>query len=203
MKIVSRERALAFSNYYYYTLLDTLKSLNLDDKSVLDLACGSGEITDYILRTHPNIKHIEGQDINESKINFAKKNFPHIKYDCLDGNLLDWKNYQHIDTVFLLGVKTPIFFWDTRFLVFFYDFLKNPKNTLYLNPVINDVSTEYSLGTIQSSVFFFSFLETSEFNFDIELVNPQSSLMKIKNLYLSPKELEYVKNEIKDHPKFF
>lgn len=71
---------------------------NLSSKSVLDLACGTGELRRYIFP-----KKYVGVDINPSYITLAQKNFNQTNTKFLIGNALKFKSEEKFDVAFLVS----------------------------------------------------------------------------------------------------
>ncbi|MDR5589238.1 class I SAM-dependent methyltransferase [Christiangramia sp. SM2212] len=82
------------------TLLDELGTENID---ILDVACGPGNISRYLLDRRPDLQ-ILGIDISEKMIALAKKNNPEAHFrvlDCTDISEID-KNFDAIVAGFCL-----------------------------------------------------------------------------------------------------
>lgn len=59
---------------------DKLKIINAE---VLELACGPGNITQYVLKRRPDLK-ILGTDLSENMVELAKINNPNAKFQIMD-----------------------------------------------------------------------------------------------------------------------
>jgi len=65
-----------------------LKMLPHNDSSVLELGCGPGNITRYLLNQKPKLK-ILGTDISTNMIKLAKKNNPDAEFEVMDSRDID------------------------------------------------------------------------------------------------------------------
>ena len=59
------------------------QNIKKENASVLELACGPGNITQYLLEKRPDLK-ILGTDLAPNMIELAKKNNPDAEFDLLD-----------------------------------------------------------------------------------------------------------------------
>jgi ubiquinone/menaquinone biosynthesis C-methylase UbiE len=62
---------------FYRDLNELIKETKA--RSILDVGCGEGFVTNSIKMSNKNAR-IEGIDIDQDKINYARKNFPKIKF---------------------------------------------------------------------------------------------------------------------------
>ncbi len=74
-----------------YDLLLELLDLN---SSVLEIGCGPGNITKYLLSKNTSLK-IKGIDIASNMVELAKINNPLAKFDILDGRKIDRLNEKY------------------------------------------------------------------------------------------------------------
>jgi len=58
-------------------------SLKKRDASILEIGCGPGNITKYLLTKNPDLK-IKGIDISENMIDLARKNNPSAEFEIMD-----------------------------------------------------------------------------------------------------------------------
>lgn len=72
-------------NDSYDVLLDLFENTN---SSVLDIGCGPGNISKYLLSKNPDLK-IKGIDISENMIKLARKNNPLAEFEILDCREID------------------------------------------------------------------------------------------------------------------
>lgn len=60
-----------------------LASIPEKDANVLDLGCGPGNITRYLLKKNPNLR-VKGIDISENMIQLARRNNPSANFERMD-----------------------------------------------------------------------------------------------------------------------
>ncbi|WP_026450683.1 class I SAM-dependent methyltransferase [Aequorivita capsosiphonis] len=75
-------------NDTYDSFLDLMQNPN---SSVLEIGCGPGNITNYLLSKNANLK-IKGIDISENMIELAKKNNPTAEFEVMDCREIDSLN---------------------------------------------------------------------------------------------------------------
>jgi 2-polyprenyl-3-methyl-5-hydroxy-6-metoxy-1,4-benzoquinol methylase len=75
-------------NHTYDQFCDAIKS---DRASILDIGCGPGNITRYLLRKRPDL-HIEGIDLAPNMIELARKNNPTASFSVSDVRNLHLRN---------------------------------------------------------------------------------------------------------------
>lgn len=77
--------------------------LNADQPSLLDLACGPGNVAKHILEKHPEIELL-GMDLSEEMIKIADSNNPSASFEVFDCRLIGSldNNYNGILCAFLL-----------------------------------------------------------------------------------------------------
>lgn len=63
------------------------KNISAKNAKILEVACGPGNITKYILDHHPNFK-IVGTDLAPNMIELAKKNNPTASFKLMDGRAI-------------------------------------------------------------------------------------------------------------------
>ena len=68
---------------YHKSLNYFLEKLNNPNATILDIACGPGNVAQYFLRNQPQLS-IEGIDISENMIAFAKANNPKASFRIMD-----------------------------------------------------------------------------------------------------------------------
>ncbi len=79
------QKEYQIKSYMKYAVDMSIKKYGL--KSLLEVGCGLGWITDFLWKNNPNIT-IEGMDISETAIKKARLDYPYIKFYV--GNLLDY-----------------------------------------------------------------------------------------------------------------
>lgn len=75
-------------NDSYDVFLDMIPKTN---SSVLEIGCGPGNITKYLLTKNPDLK-IKGIDISENMVEIAKRNNPLAEFEVMDVRRLDSLN---------------------------------------------------------------------------------------------------------------
>jgi 2-polyprenyl-3-methyl-5-hydroxy-6-metoxy-1,4-benzoquinol methylase len=107
---------------------------NFTTGRVLDIACGSGYGSEFLLKDNTRINEIVGIDISSESIDYAKENynFPSTSYyvdDCLNPNL--YKIYGTFDTI--ISFETIEHFeGDDQFIKNLFNLLK-PDGTLIIS----------------------------------------------------------------------
>lgn len=82
---------LELYNTTYDAFLDSIASENAD---VLEIACGPGNITKYLLTKRPQLR-VFGTDIAPNMIELARKNNPSARFECMDS-----RNISELETRF-------------------------------------------------------------------------------------------------------
>jgi len=124
---------LPLYNQSYDIICDTLTNKNA---SILEIGCGPGNITKYLLSKRPDFK-IMGIDVAENMIELAKKNNPTANFkimDCRKVNELNQK-YDGIVCGFCLPYLSPS---DCSKLISDCQKLMNNKGLIYLSFVGGD-----------------------------------------------------------------
>jgi SAM-dependent methyltransferase len=85
----------------YHMLADIAPPSDLNNSSVLDYGCGTGDFYRFLKRRGINVKYT-GVDINENFIELAKKKYPECTFRvmCADDDELD----RFYDYIFICGV---------------------------------------------------------------------------------------------------
>ncbi len=65
-----------------------LKLVSKEDASVLEVGCGPGNISKYLLTKNPDLK-IKGIDISENMVKLARKNNPTAEFEIMDIRAVD------------------------------------------------------------------------------------------------------------------
>lgn len=69
-----------------------LSSLLKQNPSTLDLGCGGGRTTSYLLSKGVEKENIVGVDLNEKMISIARKKLPEVEFICRDISELEFKS---------------------------------------------------------------------------------------------------------------
>lgn len=136
--------------------------LNNDKAKILELGCGPGNITKYILERYPNFE-ILGTDISENMVKIAQKNNPNAQFkvmDCRDMKELS-ATYDAIVCGFILPYLSPkdsdLFFENCYSIL-------NESGILYLSFVEGDFEKSgYISGSSGDRTYFYYYeIETLE-----------------------------------------
>jgi 2-polyprenyl-3-methyl-5-hydroxy-6-metoxy-1,4-benzoquinol methylase len=128
--------------------------INKEDLTILDVGCGPGNISKYILSKNSNFI-IEGIDVSLNMISLAKKNNPKANFSILDARSLDSINklYSGIITGFTLPYLSLS---DTKQFIINSKNLLSENGILYLSFVIGDHNNSgFITGKDGSRVFFY------------------------------------------------
>lgn len=123
----------------YHKTYDTfLKALKPEQTLLLEIGCGPGNVTRYLLDKRPNLK-IHGIDIAPNMISLAEKNNPQACYEVMDSRNIDSLKRKY-DSV-MIGFCTPyINKEDTLKLIKDAGELMNTQGILYLSTMEDDYS---------------------------------------------------------------
>ena len=130
----------------YHDSLDLFcKHIIKDDAKVLDIACGPGNITHYLLKRRPHLK-ILGIDLSPKMIALAQKNNPQAEFqvmDCRDIVGLD-KIYDGL----MCGFYLPYITKEESI-----EFIKNASKVLTINGLIyiSTMEDDYSQSGFKTS----------------------------------------------------
>lgn len=83
-------------NRYFFNPM--LSQFNIKDKKVLDFGCGLGGCSPYF-----NSSNYLGVDIDEERINYAKKSYPNYCFSIIENEKIHLKN-SSFDIIFVCGV---------------------------------------------------------------------------------------------------
>ena len=129
-----------------------LNIINHKPKSILDFGCGGGEITNYYFKKG---YHIIGIDINEEKINLAKKSFNLCNFVSYNGFNLPFKK-NTFDTIILNDVLEHI---DYRTVIKIFNEIKRvlkKKGIIYIS-----VANKYQINEPHTHAPFLKWLPDS------------------------------------------
>ncbi|MBL7931963.1 MAG: class I SAM-dependent methyltransferase [Bacteroidia bacterium] len=151
--------------------------------NVLEIGCGPGNITKYILNRRPDLR-LEGTDISENMIGLASKNNPTAEFYVMDCRDLDKNQSQY--SAILCGFCIPYLLEnDCR------KFIKNcsekilPGGLLYLSFVEGDPEQSGFISGSSGDRTYFSYYKADE----IEKTLSQNSFHLVKTV-----DLPYQKN---------
>lgn len=138
-------------NDSYDAFLDLVTQINA---SVLEIGCGPGNITKYLLTKRNDLK-IMGIDISENMIELAKKNNPLAKFELMDCREIEKLN-KKFDAI-VCGFCIPyLSYYDCNKLIWDCNHLLNNGGILYLSFVGgNYENSGYSSGANQDRTYFY------------------------------------------------
>ncbi len=128
---------------------------------VLDLACGPGNITHYLLQGEPNYR-ILGVDLAPKMIELAQANNPTAEFRVMDALAIDQLSLAFDGVV--LGFGLPYFSRENASLLFqkIYQILA-PQGILYLSTMIGDyASSAWQTGSDPTKKIFMYYHETAQ-----------------------------------------
>lgn len=131
----------------YHEALDVFcDHIPRNSTDILEVACGPGNITKYILEKRPDF-HLLGTDLAENMIALAKQNNPAAEFRIMDARDINTLPHQYDGIIcgFILPYLSPE---ETEKLVHDAAALLRPGGTLYLSTMENDESQS---GTVTSS----------------------------------------------------
>jgi len=134
------------AHYYQERFMDTslywdtfdvfCENIKPEAAEILEVACGPGNITKYILDKHPDYK-ITGTDLAPNMIDLAKKNNPTACFKLMDGRAIKSLNQQYD------GIISGFFFpylskEDTIQFIEDSSTILNPNGVLYISTMEDD-----------------------------------------------------------------
>ena len=120
----SRERLLSFYNFHlkkfgdrpealrwtpqgqlrrYHTLVDIAPGAELNNSTILDYGCGTGDFYRFLKRRGINVRYT-GVDINENFISLAKSKYPECTFKVMSADDDDDQFEGFYDYIFICGV---------------------------------------------------------------------------------------------------
>jgi 2-polyprenyl-3-methyl-5-hydroxy-6-metoxy-1,4-benzoquinol methylase len=129
-------------------------SINKENAKVLEIGCGPGNITKYLLSKRPDFD-IYGIDIAPNMIELAKKNNPTANFAIMDSRQIDGikTKYDGIVCGFCLPYMSPT---DCqKFITDCYDLL-NEKGLIYISFVEGDpIKSDFQIGSSGDRTYFY------------------------------------------------
>lgn len=119
---------------------------------VLELACGPGNITKYLLDHRPDLK-ITGTDLSENMIELAKINNPSAEFKIMDGRKLNTLDKKH-DGI-MCGFFLPYLSWSEAICLIknSYDRL-NSQGVIYISTMEDSYSkSDFKKGSTGEEIF--------------------------------------------------
>jgi ubiquinone/menaquinone biosynthesis C-methylase UbiE len=139
-------------DHYASTLNFFCESIKKENASILELACGPGNVTKFILNKRRDFK-LFGTDLAPNMIELAKKNNPSAKFEVMDCR--DMRNIQQKFDGILFAFGLP-YLNKEEALKFISDSAKllNKDGVLYLSTMEDDHSrSEYKKGSTGDEIF--------------------------------------------------
>jgi SAM-dependent methyltransferase len=139
-----------------------LKALPKDESEIIELGCGPGNITHYLLQHQPALK-ILGTDISPSMIELAQKNNPKADFQVLDCRDIHRINRQFDGIVmgFCIPYVTPE---DLRVLIHNCSEALNQDGVLYISFVAGPSSQSCYKTSSTGNRVYFHYYEKTELN---------------------------------------
>ena len=131
-----------------YRFLNILKSLSFEDKTIVDIGCGFGDLFNTLINNKCNIKSYKGWDLNDKLISQAtNRNDVRVTYDQVDIS----KDSQIYDSEFDIGVMLGLLNFNLNSEDLNYEYseliIKNAfnvvKEVLVVDFLSSNISTEY------------------------------------------------------------
>lgn len=146
--------------------------------SILEIGCGPGNITKYLLAKRPDFE-ILGTDISPNMIELAKKNCPNAKFEVIDSRKID--NLKHTFDAIVCGFCLPYLSEsDVEKLIIDCKNLLNENGILYLSFVEgeNDQSGFLKSSTGDRTYFYYHHLEKLTHQLNLNHFEKQSLIRK-------------------------
>ncbi|RZK23014.1 MAG: class I SAM-dependent methyltransferase, partial [Flavobacterium sp.] len=141
-------------NVYNETYDFIINSLTNKNASILEIGCGPGNITKYLLSKRPNYT-IFGIDIAPNMITLAQQNNPTAKFAVMDSREISQLNikYDAIICGFCLPYLSPT---DSQKFIFDCNHLLHPNGLLYISFVEGDpAKSDFQVGSHGNRVYFY------------------------------------------------
>lgn len=81
-----------------------IRGLDLNEKTILDVGCGQGDLVNFLIKEKINFKSFMGSDISAPMIDYCQKKFndlTNVSFQCSE--LVSKKSIPHFDYAFLSG----------------------------------------------------------------------------------------------------
>jgi cyclopropane fatty-acyl-phospholipid synthase-like methyltransferase len=158
----------------YNDTYDQFCNLVKPDSKILEIGCGPGNITKYLLSKRPDLR-IEGIDVAPNMIELARQNNPSAKFKVMDGREIDTLNEKY-DAI-ICGFCIPYLSKeDLTKLVKDCSLLLNETGIFYFSAIEGDhANSGFEAGSSgdKAFVYYYSqeFLEQELKNANLELLN--------------------------------
>jgi len=138
-------------NESYKLFCDLLIS---ESSSVLEIGCGPGNISKYIISKLPSLNYL-GIDISPNMVELAKKNIPSARFNVMDVRNINELS-QHFDAIICGFILPYISKNDVSQLVLDCKKILNNKGVFYLSFVDGDYSkSKFQTGSKGDRVYFY------------------------------------------------
>ena len=153
------------------------EAINIENATILEIGCGPGNITKYLLSKRPDFR-IEGIDISPNMIELAKANNPTANFKVMDCREID-KLQRKFDGI-ICGFCFPYLSeFDSSKLVKDCSNLLKDKGVLYISFVEGDyIKSGFQVGSSGDRTFFYFHTLDS---FTKELTNNNLEIIKLVN----------------------
>jgi trans-aconitate methyltransferase len=137
---------------YADTLDFFCKSIKIENAEVLELACGPGNITQYLLNKHPDFKLL-GTDLAPNMIELAKINNPTAQFEIMDCRKISELNKKY--NGIMCGFCLPYLSKEEAIqLISDAAKLLKPKGLLYISTMEDDYNkSAFKKGTAGDEIF--------------------------------------------------
>jgi len=165
--VLAYERQFMDLNLYDDSYELFLSSLDKPNARILELGCGPGMITRFMIQRFPDLNYT-ASDVSAQMINRAESNVPQVKFKVLDcRNLSSIK--QQVDGV-ICGFTLPYLSKEDRLkLVSDCAGLLSDKGILYLSYVAGDQTEPVCMTDKEGNSLYFYYHQTEEFKKELEV----------------------------------
>lgn len=165
--VLAYERQFMDFNLYDDSYELFLSSLDKPNARILELGCGPGMITRFMIQRFPDLNYT-ASDVSAQMINRAESNVPQVKFKVLDcRNLSSMK--QQVDGV-ICGFTLPYLSKEDRLkLVSDCAGLLSDKGILYLSYVAGDQTEPVCMTDKKGNSLYFYYHQTEEFKKELEV----------------------------------
>lgn len=165
--VLAYERQFMDFNLYDDSYELFLSSLDKPNARILELGCGPGMITRFMIQRFPDLNYT-ASDVSAQMINRAESNVPQVKFKVLDcRNLSSIK--QQVDGV-ICGFTLPYLSKEDRLkLVSDCAGLLSDKGILYLSYVAGDQTEPVCMTDKEGNSLYFYYHQTEEFKKELEV----------------------------------
>lgn len=165
--VLAYERQFMDLNLYDDSYELFLSSLDKPNARILELGCGPGMITRFMIQRFPDLNYT-ASDVSAQMINRAESNVPQVKFKVLDCRDLSTVK-QHFDSI-ICGFILPYISKEDRLkLVSDCAGLLSDKGILYLSYVAGDQTEPVCMTDKEGNSLYFYYHQTEEFKKELEV----------------------------------